>query len=144
MIQIDDSFFRTDDNGGHWSHIADPLSAYGYRVRSDGSILAWTSQGGAYESRDDGRSWQTIGHLPASANPAAMTSWNDIRFIDDFRAIAVGSQGHVSESRDGGRSWSDIPTSTQENLEKILLAKKVVTIIGEENLYSLGEAFRDP
>jgi len=116
---------RSEDNGHTWNKPVrtEVTTPHGPTQLSDGRILfvgqrPHESHGEAYdvgiqESRDDGRSWRTIGTFPVPKD-AEMLAYDECHVVEcaegklviGFRDCFEPHKMRQAESTDGGRTWS--------------------------------------
>ena len=94
--------FASTDSGRTWEpRSAEVGGAFIGRIlvdpADDDHLIAPDMQGGAMESRDGGRSWESLGGVEG----AMWVSWDP----SDIEVVVVTAVGSAARSRDGGRTW---------------------------------------
>lgn len=103
--------FASTDGGTSWEPRSEEVGgAFMGRILVDPGdpdhVLAPDMQGGAMESTDGGRSWRSLGGIPA----AMWVTWDG----SDTDHIVAITQGAAVETTDGGETWNefDVPDGT--------------------------------
>ena len=97
--------FASEDGGTSWEPRSEEVGgAFMGRIvvdpNDDEHVLAPDMEGGAMESSDGGRSWRSLGGVPA----AMWVTWDG----SDTDHIIATTQGAAAETTDGGDTWSEL------------------------------------
>jgi photosystem II stability/assembly factor-like uncharacterized protein len=99
------TIIRTEDGGKSWNETKRFEDIQDLDLSPDGRIWADGDKGHFYYSEDQGLTWQRPKDFPTQL---LNYDWNDIKFADSKRGIAVGTNGKVAITKDGGDSWKEI------------------------------------
>ncbi len=134
---LDDHIIRTADGGLTWQ-VASEVVDYGPAFRHpDGTVWGSRSDGALFRSLDQGKTWQSFGHLPPFDIEANRVAWSGLAFADERRGIAVGHHGHLALTRDGGLTWTNLNMGINEDLRSVWLKGNQGLILGSENVYQI-------
>lgn len=99
------TIIRTEDGGKNWKEIITFENVQDLALMPNGRIWTDGDKGNFYYSDDEGLTWKRPANFPTQFLDY---DWNDIKFADSERGIAVGRNGKVAITKDGGNSWEEV------------------------------------
>lgn len=110
----DGAVLKTTDGGATWIELSfgTDENFTAIDVVEPDKVLITGDQGSIYSNEGNTFIWN-------QTNPDPVFGLNDIVFLNENDAVAVGNNGTVLTSSDGGASWTEITTGVTEDLYSI-------------------------
>lgn len=108
----------------------------------DGQMLVCSFGGDIFSSADNGINWNK--QFASGKKRNANVRLNEIAFISNAKALAVGEKGAILISEDNGESWAEIKNSCYEKLLSIATVNNIIYIGGSGGtILSIADPIED-